>query len=70
MESSNNTSDFYALYGAHVDMYNENGLLQASNMGARIYPIVGTANQGSSGVCTVLHVETAASAKLRFTAEL
>nr|BAR36164.1 putative carbohydrate binding domain containing protein [uncultured Mediterranean phage uvMED] len=70
MESSNNTSDFYALYGAHVDMYNENGLLQASNMGARIYPIVGTANQGSSGVCTVLHVENPSTTKLRFTAEL
>ena len=70
MESSNNTNDFYALYGAHVDLYNENGLLQASNMGARIYPIVGTATQGSSGVCTVLHAETPATAKLRFTAEL
>ena len=70
LESSSGTNDFYALYGAHVDYYNENGLLQASNMGARIYPIVGTANQGSSGTCTVLHVELASTAQLRFNAEL
>ena len=69
MESSNNTNDFYALYGVHFQYYNQNVLSGASNLGARIRPNV-TANQGSSGTCTVLHVELAASAQLRFNAEL
>ncbi len=68
LESSNNTNDFYALIGSHVNYFNQVTLVGSSINGARIKPNF-TASNGSSESCVVLHTELT-SAQLRFNAEL